>query len=381
MNISSPSGNEQILRVLSAAGRQWKPAAGPAGRAEGEEAANIFKALNTAGISESDLVLNLENLKVPATKENVDMAKTMVEFGIPLTRENMTQMGKALEGESFKSQFSMAAAGFLKANSLPLNRQNVTVLAWFIEQNPRLGKQLFQIQQYFREILQRDSTNQRIRAFSSLLERYIIESGKKENMEAVLLRLAEEAGIKQAKGTEDMAKYAERLAKEISGNSGEKRFFEKAASLMKGLEENFAAQRMLNLQQKTPGSEVYYMQVPIKLREENLTAELKIARRKGSARGKTKESESFRIEFTVDTEKLGKISFSVDIAGDIINLEVGTDDSETEKYIKERLGRLTESLSRISYQVNEVVFKINQELKPVFASEKLETMERIDVSA
>ena len=381
MNISSPSGNEQILRVLSAGGQQWKPAAGPAGRPEGEEGANIFKALNTAGISESDLVLNLENIKVPATKENVNMAKTMVEFGIPLSRENMSQMGKALEGDSFKSQFSMTAAGFLKANSIPLSRENVTVLAWFLEQNPRLGEQLFNVQQYFREILQRDSKNQRIRAFSSLLERYIIESGRKENMEAVLLRLAEEAGIKKAKDPEDLAKYTEKLAKGISGDAEENGLIEKAVALMKGLGENFAAQRMLNLQQKNPGSEVYYMQVPIKLRDENLTAELKITRRKGQAKEKTTESESFRIEFTVDTENLGRISFSVDIAGDIINLEVGTDSPEAGKYIKERMGRLTERLTGIPYQIGEVLFKINPELRPVFAQEKLETMERIDVSA
>ncbi|MCL5774045.1 MAG: flagellar hook-length control protein FliK [Firmicutes bacterium] len=381
MNISSPSGNEQILRVLSAGGQQWKPAAGPAVRQEGEEGTNIFKALNTAGISESDLVLNLENIKVPATKENVNMAKTMVEFGIPLSRENMSQMGKALEGESFKSQFSMTAAGFLKANSIPLSRENVTVLAWFLEQNPRLGEQLFNVQQYFREILERDSKNQRIRAFSSLVERYIIESGRKENMEAVLIRLAEEAGIKKAKEPEGMAKHTERLAKGISGDAEENGLIEKAVALMKGLEENFAAQRMLNLQQKNPGSEVYYMQVPIKLRDENLTAELKITRRKGQAKEKTTESESFRIEFTVDTENLGKISFSVDIAGDIINLEVGTDSPEAGKYIKERMGRLTERLTGIPYQIGEVLFKINPELRPVFAPEKLETMERIDVSA
>ena len=324
-------------------------------------------------MSSQDLGQALARLNLPMTEGNVALAASMVEHGIPLTKENFTFLKAALAqapaenlpagaaqaqapGGAAAQPGRVGAAWFLQSNQLPVTGQNISTLASFVAANPQLGQQLFALQGELRRLAsspQRQSSRslELLAQVPGLLGEVLLDppgrSGGGKSARR-LFDLARQAGIETHLGLQgggdqdwDLVSAMRDLRAALAGDAAG---LEVALGLMEDLEQNLQALRLINQATPDAGLGFYYLQVP--LRQEPLeSAEIWIRYRVEDEAGRVVDPGDLRIEFLISTENLGDLFCTLEVVDRTVHVDLGSHSEEVRAWVEGYLPVLVERLA------------------------------------
>lgn len=360
----------------------------------------LVKTSPFARMSESDLSTALNNINVPADAKSVNIAKGMVEFGIPLTSQNFGEVNKALAQLPRPATMTdMAACSLLKDFNMPLTPNNIMTMSDFIARNPMLGAQLVELQSHFNKDIKKtkDSSKEMINMIEETKESIngLTVSPKQQSPQGMgknLKRLARESGIERTeyrggmRDSEDeweLVVLNRRLGKMVATDKTEKgTVLRNALTVVGNMQENFSAHQIIN--RGKPGSELayYFIQIPLKLDNELVTVEARI-KYYDEEEGRVVDPEDTRIEFDVTTERLGELHFDLKVKNGMINLDVGSQNEETLDFMEKFLPTLQENLLKTGYALKNFRNKALEDFNrpPLVRRENFETLEKVNVQA
>lgn len=350
-------------------------------------------------MSMADLSQTLTNLKMPVDQGNLNLAKTMVELKIPLTKENFAQMKQVLAqvaGPNNQAQAmpaKVAATSFLQNSQLPVTPQNVNVLSNFIANNPQAGMQMMSLNTELKKLS--DNTNgvtkemtQMISGIEGKVKGLMMEpknrhAGKTnpKNMK----RMAKQNGIEfnlgpaGAGGGEEwdfpemLRRMRERLNKDGMGSK-------ELLALMKGLEENLEAQKLINAAKSESNLGYYYLQLPLM---GDYNAELWLEYNEDGDGNRTVSMEDTRIEFLVTTEHMGELHFLVDIRKGKCYVDLGTPSQDVRRFATRYLPALAETVKALGWTPGRFrcVYRPHGGRRELVERTDFDELERCDVQA
>ena len=346
-------------------------------------------------MSESDLTSLLLDMKMPVNDASVQLARTMVEFGVPVTHQEMQELTKMLGqfpgGASANKELVMAAC-FLRAGNLPVVPQNVLTLANFMVQNPFIGLQLFQVQQAFRRLVDAGGRSALPKDLADLLDRLpgalnqltLDPRGRNlRHMQKDMRRMAFQAGIEgmgpHAGDDIDMLLWLQSLRQRIASSGSPLPQLADLRSLLEDLMDTMAAQRLLNAAVSEQGS--FYLQIPLKGGER--TVETRFIYHVDSEGRPVLDPGDVRFQVMVPTDTMGDVSWQVTLKGGEVALEVSVAADQAREHLQRYLPALVDNLEKMGYHVQAVScwargHEEQAGLRPL-ASKKLETLERVNI--
>lgn len=344
-------------------------------------------------MSTADVSLTLANLKVPNNEGNVALAKTMLEHNIPLTKENFSTIRTMLAqtanaeagGRVPNTPSRVAATHFLQSSQLSVSPQNVTVLANFMATNPQIGVQMFSLNHEFRRLSRSTSGDSRaVELLSSVpgaLGELVLEPKRKnaaKKNSKKLFDAARQMGIETHFGSTfgsgdddwDLLALMREMRQNIEAQTdddGVHRFL----AMMKDLEENLQAHKLINQARPESASGYYYLQVPMRL-DDGECAEIWVRYHHEHDGEKVVDAEDTRIEFLINTEHLGELAFTLELQGGLIHLDLGTPSEEVREFASRYLPALAERLGNQGW----VLGRVDATYRPFTGKRKL--VERTD---
>ncbi len=326
-------------------------------------------------MSVADVAQALVDLQVPTNDENLALAKTMVEFNIPLTKDNFNLLRSMLVQIGLPSSIGtggnapglearVGAVHFLQSNDLPVTPHNVSVLAGLMENNAQLGSQLFELNREFRRLTESVGMDRRVLelvgSVPGAIGEIVLESkrkGETQRNARKLFSAAKQLGIETHIGStlgfgagdddQDLLKLLRRTRQELAARD-RKGDLSRFLSLMEGVEHNLEAHKLIN--QAKPESAVgyYYLQVPMRL-DDGEYAELWLKYYKDDEGSKQVDPHDTRIEFLISTEFLGELSFVLELRGNCFDLELGAPSEEVRKFASRYLPALVDRLQQLGW--------------------------------
>lgn len=325
----------------------------------------------------SDLSQTLSSMKVSLDGDTMSLAKTMVEQKIPLTKEGLSELKTALAqtapgaGQSTPASLPnrVAATNFLQQGQLPVTPQGVGALSNFLATNPQIGQQMAALNTEFKKLNEiggrlSKELNGMIAGVRSEMNQLSIgdtpkSGGKKEpgGNASSLKAMAQQAGMEKTgthygpggfSGGEDwdfpamMRKMRERAAAEGIGG-------EKLLTLMDDLEKNIHAQRLINSARPESNVGYYYMQIPIEV-PGFVQAEVWVQYVEEGEERRVVDLEDTRIEFFVQTERMGELHFVVDVRDGKVSIELGAPSQEVRQFIARYLPALAERVRMLGWE-------------------------------
>ncbi len=365
---------------------------------EGTLNLQLLRAQSFTPMTSEDLAQAMTGMKLPVSEENVKTAKEMVQSGLTLTTQNFNEMKEALAQLPRSLPTDTQAASFLKLSSLPLTPQNITTLSNFITTHPLIGAQLFEVQHEFRKMTTGNNekisreTIEMLARVPGLLGEYILDgkgkAGKKNSN--VPKKMARQVGIEQMAphfGDDedwDLLRMLMAIRGKLSReNSEEEEVLNRLSQLMTQIEENMTAQQLINTARKNDDLTFYYMQVPFRLGENDLTAEIKIYYTTDYEERKEVDEENTRLEFSITSEHLGLLHFQVEIVHGIIHVDVGTEREEVRAFVEYYLPALMENIQHLSYTPGRSTSYVtsSEPVTPLpLRTQEFEKMERVNIT-
>jgi hypothetical protein len=363
----------------------------------------LLRTLTYSNVNSRDISQTLTQLNVPYNERNMEIAKGIVEFQLPLTRNNMMEFSKALISlPRPMTQTDLMAASFLKLSQIPVTTNNILVLSNLIAQHPMLGSQLMELRKIPGKLGATSSSNVESRnievleELKSIANRYIIDPKQqnKQNMSKNLENLAKEQGIEGIKhgfGGSNMEEGWElmKILREVQDIPADQLALaltqgenpERILNLAKDIEKNLAAHQLLNSGDPESDLAFYYLQIPLKLHNEETTVELKF-KYDDNHGNRMIDPENTNIEFDVNTENLGEIHVNLNIESGVINVDIGARREGIDGFFEEFTPLLRKSLEDLGYETDKIETGLFDGVgKPLIKREDFEAMEKIDVSA
>ena len=328
-----------------------------------------FTALKT-----NDLVNNLAAMHIAPSEANLELAQSMVELGVPLTKENITTLlsqtavrDGATSGPNAGAppslQARVAAVVFMEQNQIPVTPQNMLTLSQFMASNPQLGSQMFALSGELRK-LARSVDGKAINLLKDLPE--LMEDGgvgkdldpkKMDQSKAPpkqLYKMARQVDIETNLtpygGGEDpweLLAELKRFRAESKGVLDEKDLVA-FLKLLGDVEGNVAAQRLINQAHPEQLFGFYYLQFPLFGGGNNV--DVWIRYRKEDDGGKTVDSEDSALEFLVTTEHMGDLFFVAETQGKALDVQVGVESEEVRDFVSRYLGVLQDRLEQAYWE-------------------------------
>lgn len=373
-------------------------------------------------VSRAELGQSLMKMNMPVNETTLNVAREMVEYRVPLTPRNVREFTRVMaELPGPPAPSNMAAAGFLKLANLPMTPANVTLLSNFIAQHPLLGSQLFEMKKgpADPEGSDREARNREMELLEEIAKTaggYVVDPGRHNprKLKKNLKKLAQEEGIEgitHGFGGDGMEEGWElmSLIRRLKGEPGEageqpppdeppgKNHLKEAALhetvgpagdeikkamvLLKAVEENLQAQNLINSGRPQSDLAFYYMQVPMKLGEdEDTTAELRISYYEEDE-SKVIDPENTSIQFDVSTENLGELHLLLRIERGRADLDIGTTLEGLDEFIERFTPILRKSMGEMGYTPGTIQAFLQEEEgpRPLIQKESFETLERLDM--
>ncbi|MCE1247649.1 MAG: hypothetical protein LWY06_13485 [Firmicutes bacterium] len=367
----------------------------------GQAELSLLKTAMFSRMSESDIAHTLSQMNVPPDGKNMTVAKGMLEFGIALNPRNFGEITKALaQLPAAPTMTDMASCSFLRMCNIPLTAGNVMIISRFIAHNPMLGAQLFELQAAYDKDLKKGKSNisnelmQHLEELPGVLGNYMVDPSKqnKQKMQKNIENLARDSGIERTEyrgGSRDNEDEWELLAltrkiqqadPEALGERGTT--LRRVVEIVERMEHNLQAQQLINTGK--PGGEMayYYLQVPVRLDNETVTAEVRV-KYYDEEDGRVVDPDDTRIEFDVTTDRLGVMHFTLNVSNGVIDLDVGSCRDEITTFVDRFIPALKYNLTKIGYAIGRFrSMTLDQIERPSLVKrESLETIERVNVQA
>jgi hypothetical protein len=157
----------------------------------------------------------------------------------------------------------------------------------------------------------------------------------------------------------------------------------KMLSLLSQIEENMAAQQLINKARTQDNTGYYYLQVPMRLDDRELTAEIKIYYTTDYDGSRKVDEDNATMEFSVTAEHLGALYFHIEIIHGIIHVETGVEREDVRAFVERYMPALMENLRKHSYAPGSSKCSLREEWEepslPVCVQE-FEKLERVNLS-
>ena len=366
----------------------------------------------------ADLTTTLTSMKVPIDAAGMELAKSMVELKIPLTKENFTMMKQVLAqtapkggaatakggpaGPAGGSQqvqaqqapltSKVAATSFLQNSQLPITPQNVTVLSNFLSNNPQIGMQMVSLNTELRKVMENThiaakDMNKMIGEVQKGLGKMVMEPpsrNKQPETPKNLKGMAKQTGIEFNLGAMgygggeewDFAAILQRMRERFAaeGVGGEE-----LLALMKSLEENLEAQKLINRAKSESNLGYYYLQIPLNPDP----AELWLEYTEDGEGNRIVDFQDTRIEFLVNTEEMGELHFLVEVRQGKASVFLGTASEEVRRFATPYLPALAERILAMGFQRGQfrTVFRQHSGKRELVEHTDFEELERYNVQA
>lgn len=350
----------------------------------------------------SDLSSTLTSMRVPIDASSLDLAKSMVELKIPLTKENFTMMKQVLAqvgpgGAANQAPMTskVAATGFLQNSQLPVTPQNVTVLSNFIANNPQIGMQMMSLNTELRKAMENThiaakDLNKMIGEVQQGLGKMIMEPPSRENKNSQVQNSKNLKGMAKQTGIEfnlgslgfgggeewDFAAILKRMRERFAqdGVGGEE-----LLALMQSLEENLEAQKLINRAKTESNLGYYYLQIPV----QGDPAEVWLEYMEDGDGNRVVDFQDTRIEFLVNTEEMGELHFLVEVRKGKASVFLGTASEEVRRFATGYLPALAERLSSMGFERGQyrTVFRQHGGKRELVEHTDFDELERYNVQA
>ena len=99
--------------------------------------------------------------------------------------------------------------------------------------------------------------------------------------------------------------------------------------MMQDVEQNLAAQKLINRAEAEKYQGLYYMQVPIRFRDEDTTAEVRLEFQRNHRGDPVVDAQNLRVEFAVYTQWLGQVSYVLTVVNGKVDLLTSSEDDVT----------------------------------------------------
>ena len=318
---------------------------------------NISRNISFGRVSDQQIGAHLAKLNLPVNQENMDMAKVLLSFKMPLTTENLKDLTTALAMMSQKTPGDAQAGVFMKLKSMNINPKNAKALQTLFAKNPALGKQFDQLQRmakYFstmgKAMISDSALTSLMSHVASLFGEMIAQPGREEKkMSKKLQDLAEEVGIEGESGKSkksgknsargNLSKLKKKFNDRISTlkdyvNKDQEEILEETAGLLEQLDENLEAQRLINCAPSVDDDSFVYLQVPLRMANNKIsTAHLKLDYEYDMNGQKIVNPRKTRIEFSIDTEKMGIINIVMNLWKRRIGFYLEAEEAEVKNHI------------------------------------------------
>lgn len=311
---------------------------------------NINRNLAFSSLTSQDVALQLAKLKLPADERTMALVQSMIEFGIPLTQDNVQALLKAAATSNAPADFTMQAANFLNEAKLPLTSQNIQTLAAFFQERPELSNALMQLQT-FGTLAMGNSTKmaQLLSLLPGILGEYFLDP-KKADKEKDLARIERLVSLARGSDGEDnaagsLASFIQELKGELSKNSQTSGPFFQALAQLEGL---LNGEYLLN-SDNNPGTAVYF-QIPVYYFGENVTAEVRIQAQPDFHPNPAVLPERFKVEFSVTTPHLGKIQCVLDVLNGNVAAQIFVEKGK-EEFAKAHFDQFKSALQKLNCHV------------------------------
>lgn len=355
----------------------------------------------------ADLSTTLTSMKVPIDASSMDLAKTMVELKIPLTKENFTMMKQVLAQtsptganapggpNSAPMTSKVAATSFLQNSQLPVTPQNVTVMSNFLANNPQIGMQLVSLNTELKKTMENThiaakDLNKMIGEVQKDLGKMMLEPPSRNNKGAEMQNpknlkgMAKQTGIEFNLGAmgmgggeewdfaEILKRMRERFKKEGVGG-------DELLALMKSLEENLEAQKLINRAKTESNLGYYYLQLPL----HPDPAEVWLEYTEDGEGNRVVDFQDTRIEFLVNTEEMGELHFLVEVRQGKASVFLGTASEEVRRFATGYLPALAERILALGFDRGQfrTVFRQHSGKRELVEHTDFEELERYNVQA
>ncbi len=225
-----------------------------------------------------------------------------------------------------------------------------------------------------------------------LLGEYILDGKKntKQKNTNVPRNMAQQVGIeKSGPGWQEEDLDLLKLLASIRSRLGREKLDEEEAavgkmlSLLSQIEENMAAQQLINRARTQDNPSYYYLQVPMRLDDRELTAEIKIYYTTDYDGSKKVDEDNATMEFSVTAEHLGALYFHIEIIHGIIHVETGVGREDVRAFVDRHMPALMENLRKHSYAPGSSKCYLREEWEepslPV-CMQDFEKLERVNLS-
>lgn len=351
-------------------------------------------------MAEDDLASTLMGMQMPTDEETMNLAKGMVEMGVPLTQQDMQELQQALARLQNPQQSDITSASFLKMAQLPMTPDNISALTNFMMQNPMLGAQLMEFSTAMKRLGDQLANKDLPRDLIELLQKapgllgevaLQPKGGGKRKPAQNLHNMAFQAGIERMgphTGDEDawdLVRLMRKLRGALAGLSGQigAEMEEELSSMLKDIEQNFAAQQLINRAEAEKAQGLYYLQIPIRFRNEESTAEVRIQFHRDNKGEPVVDANNTRVEFTVWTERLGQVSYILTVLKGNVEVDATTENDPVRQRLEAFLPELMHRISGLGYTVAGVGCKVSEQnpMTPVIPREEFGEMERVNIRA
>lgn len=274
---------------------------------------NVNRNFAFSSLTPEDVALQITKLNLPSNPRSMALVQAMIEFGIPITQNNVLALLKATSNNP--SDATMQAASFLQEAKLPLTQENVQALASFFQERPELGNVFTQLQT-FSTLNMGDSAKmaQLLSILPGVLSEFLLDpnkADKKRDLAQIerLVSLARGSDGDERNSANAMSALVEELKGELSKSGRNNSPLFLALTELEGF---LAGAHLLNA--NNGSDRILYFQIPaFYFGENNATAEVRIQCQPDAHPNPVILPERFKIEFSVTTPNLGKIQCTLNV--------------------------------------------------------------------
>lgn len=339
---------------------------------------NVSQNIAFGRLNMRDLSAHLAKLNMPMTESNLKLAKSLLEFKMPLTKENLQDVKTALAMMTQKTEGDLQAGVFMKMKSMGITPENAKALQTLFAKNPDIGRQLDNLQKmatFFAaaggQMLSDSMMANLMSQVASMFGDLIPEPNKGDKKLAKKLRdLAEEVGIDDEESSVgQMKKTGKRPARKSLSNLKQKlndkianlkgyipkdheEILEETAELIKELDENLEAQRLINNAPSVDDDSFIYLQIPLKMCDGSSQAVHLMLDYEYDLKGqKVVNPKNTKLVFSIQTEDMGIINVIMNIRRRNISFHLETEHQEVRKHINKKAPELIKKLRDKAYKV------------------------------
>lgn len=351
---------------------------------------------------DKDVTVLLAREGIPLTDENKETAKMMLVFKAQVEKEQMQRLTSTLAQVPDAGKEEKQSAVFLHANNQTVTKENVESVASYIKENSQIANKFTEIQNTFVQIAAESQNPQAVKIFARLSEAlgwYIAKPDAQttQEMKVTFFKLAQVMGIEKdlnqvvfrqinmetgvkidSKNMEtiyqqlDIGKLANAIssiAEKLPISAAEKALLIKVVDMVSQLSQNISGARLINeagISRASEGSTGFYcMNVPMRFGEEVSNGKLIISFQPyGNV-----DPENVKIDFRVETKKLGFMQFMVNIVNNMIQGNIYVESEKVKDMVEKNIVSFKKALLAQLYQIKYIACDIIEEGKVKFLSE------------